>query len=78
MNSNKMIETIIGIVAFIIGLTFYVDYSSPYYEMRGAFVIEQRVLGVGFVYTWSGPGFRDNYPSDWNIYRTKDRPTSVR
>jgi len=64
-----MKEIIIGLVAFIIGMTFYVSYNRPYYEMRGVLVVEWRPLGVGFSYTWSGPGFCENYPPEWNIYR---------
>lgn len=57
------------ILGFLIGLTFHVSYRAPYYEMRGAIVIEQRVLGLGFAYTWCAPGF--HYPPEWGWYDTR-------
>lgn len=65
-----MKKLLLGIlIGFLFGLTWDVSWSSPYYEIRGVVSIEQKLLGVRFWYSWSGPGF--NYPPNWDIHRVK-------
>jgi len=56
-----------AIVGFVVGLTFYIEYHSTYYELPGLFRIEQRLLDVGFSYVWAKSG------SVWAVYRISQR-----
>jgi len=42
------------LVGFLFGLTWNVQYRAPYYEGRGCFSVEQKLIGVRYIYTWSG------------------------
>lgn len=59
------------IIGFLFGLTWDVDGRKPYYEARGFFSVKQKLVGVEYVYSWAGPGFRDNYPPEWDFRRYK-------
>jgi len=57
------------LLCFLIGTTFDIDYTKPYYELPGSFRIEQEVLDVYFVYIIPSAGFEKHYPDRWNRWR---------
>ena len=65
----------VGILCFLFGLTWDISYRNPYYEARGALRIEQKLLGVVYVYTWAAPGFCEKYPSEWYIGKPEELPS---
>jgi len=59
---------LVALCGFLFGLTWDVSCHLPYYEARGIVSVEQRLLGVKFVYTWSN---FSQYPPEWDIYKVK-------
>jgi hypothetical protein len=70
MMKGKMRLTLGLIIGFLFGLTWNITWRMPYHESGGYIVIENRLASVGFIYSWSGAGYK--YPPDWDVYRIRE------